>query len=52
MTAHLWSLEHAQKRNACAHMFKSVYHEDYIIIIIFVITNIQLNIVVAFGQQK
>ena len=49
MTAHLWSLEHAQKRNACAHMFKSVYHEDYIIII-FVITTIQLNIAVAIGQ--
>ena len=49
MTAHLWSLEHAQKRNACAHMFKSVYHEDYIIII-FVITTIELNIGVAIGQ--
>lgn len=49
MTAHLWSLEHAQKRNACAHMFKSVYHEDYIIII-FVITTIELNIAVAIGQ--
>ena len=48
MTAHLWSLEHAQKRNACAHMFKSVYHEDYIIII-FVITCITLNISVAFA---
>ena len=49
MTAHLWSLEHAQKRNACAHMFKSVYHEDYIIII-FVITTIELNIAFAIGQ--
>ena len=49
MTAHLWSLEHAQKRNACAHMFKSVYHEDYIIII-FVITTIELNIAAAIGQ--
>ena len=49
MTAHLWSLEHAQKRNACAHMFKSVYHEDYIIII-FVITTIRLNIAVVIVQ--
>lgn len=49
MTAHLWSLEHAQKRNACAHMFKSVYHEDYIIII-FVITTIELNIAVVIVQ--
>ena len=49
MTAHLWSLEHAQKRNACAHMFKSVYHEDYIIIV-FVITTIELNIAVAIGH--
>ena len=48
MTAHLWSLEHAQKRNACAHMFKSVYHEDYIIV--FVITTIELNIAAAIGQ--
>ena len=49
MTAHLWSLEHAQKRNACAHMFKSVYHEDYIIII-FVITTIESNIAVVIVQ--